>query len=436
MVLFAAPNRAAKQCPIGRPEVGRCRYAANRSNWRRKFDPCAIAEALALGLPGAPADSASSPDAEIGFSDNALYGSSTDPDQTPSNNTYDLIGVAEHEISEGMGRVSVVNNDGSGGTTTNYSPIDLFRFSGTNDNRALTPGANPSYFSLDGGATPLTYWNNNKIDSGGDKADLAEYGNSENASPSVPDSSGKNYTPDAYNDASDRGFVNPLTAPDATLMNVLGYGLASPSETPALPSLENVLYFDGLDANGNNALWISGGTAATTQELVGVNGIVGDIVTASDITVLGSNILFNGADHYGNDGLWISNGTAPGTQEITGIANAASAAQGGLDPTDLTVVGNEVWFEGKDASGNVGLWETDGTAAGTHELVPGLTASNMAVYDNEVYFTGTDGGLWKTDGTSGGTLEIAGAPALIDRPIRPCQQLVHRRHPLPRRRHI
>ena len=219
---------------------------------------------------------------------------------------------------------------GSGGTTTNYSPIDLFRFSGTNDNRALTPGANPSYFSLDGGATPLTYWNNNKIDSGGDKADLAEYGNSENASPSVPDSSGKNYTPDAYNDASDRGFVNPLTAPDATLMNVLGYGLASPSETPALPSLENVLYFDGLDANGNNALWISGGTAATTQALVGVNGIAGDIVTASDITVLGSNILFNGADHYGNDGLWISNGTAPGTEEITGIANAASAAQGGL----------------------------------------------------------------------------------------------------------
>ena len=75
------------------------------------------------------------------------------------------------------------------------SPIDVFCFSGTNDNRALTPGANPSYFSLDGGATPLTYWNNNKIDSGGDKADLAEYGNSENASPSVPNSSSRTYRP-------------------------------------------------------------------------------------------------------------------------------------------------------------------------------------------------------------------------------------------------
>ena len=77
----------------------------------------------------------------------------------------------------------------------------------------------------------------------------------------------------------------------------------------------------------------------------------------------------------------------------------------------MTVVGNDVWFEGKDASGNVGLWETDGTAAGTNELVPGLIASNMTAYGNAVYFTGTDGGLWKTDGTPGGTIEIAGAPA-------------------------
>jgi T5SS/PEP-CTERM-associated repeat protein/autotransporter passenger strand-loop-strand repeat protein len=187
--------------------------------------------------------------------------------------------------------------------------------------------------------------------------------------------------------------------------------MGGPTETPTLPSLENVLYFDGLDANGDNALWISGGTAATTQELVGVDGIVGDVVTASDITVLGTNILFNGTDLYGNNGLWISNGTAPGTQEITGIANAASAAQGGLDPTDLTVVGNDVWFEGTDSSGNVGLWETGGTAAGTQELVPGLVASNMTVYDNEVYFTGADGGFWETNGTAAGTIEIAGTAA-------------------------
>ena len=115
-LLTALQNNAQSAAP----EVGRCRYAANRSNWRRKFDP-ARCGGTGLGATGRARDSASSPDAEIGFSDTALYGSSTDPNQTPSNNTYDLIGVAEHEISEGMGRVSVVNDDGSGGTTTNYS---------------------------------------------------------------------------------------------------------------------------------------------------------------------------------------------------------------------------------------------------------------------------------------------------------------------------
>ena len=226
----------------------------------------------------------------------------------------------------------------------------------------------------------------------------------------LPDFKRKNYTPDAYNDASDRGFVNPLTAPDPTLMNVLGYGLASPSETPALPSLENVLYFDGLDANGNNALWIwrHGGHHAGARRR---QRHCGGHRYRERHHGPGQQHSVQCADHYGNDGLWISNGTAPGTEEITGIANAASAAQGGIDPTDLTVVGNDVWFEGKDASGNVGLRVTDCTAAGANELVPGLIASNMTAYGNAVYFTGTDGGLWKTDGTPGGTIEIAGAPA-------------------------
>ena len=78
-------------------------------------------------------------------------GPSTDPNQGPSNTSeIDLIGVAEHEIAEGMGRVSEVNT-----AATAYSPIDLFRFSGTNDDRALTSTANPSYFSIDDGATRL-----------------------------------------------------------------------------------------------------------------------------------------------------------------------------------------------------------------------------------------------------------------------------------------
>ena len=40
----------------------------------------------------------------------------------------------------------------------------------------------------------------------------------------------------SYDAGSPGGTLNPITAPDLTLMNVLGYNLASPSETLPLPS--------------------------------------------------------------------------------------------------------------------------------------------------------------------------------------------------------
>jgi hypothetical protein len=40
----------------------------------------------------------------------------------------------------------------------------------------------------------------------------------------------------------------------------------------------------------------------------------------------------------------------------------------GLNPSDLTVFKNVVLFDGYDSSGKTGLWVTNGTAAGTHEL--------------------------------------------------------------------
>ncbi len=192
-------------------------------------------EALALGLPGAPVDSASSPDAEIGLTDGPPIGPSTDPNQGPSNTSeIDLISTAEHEIAEGMGRVSEVNT-----AATAYSPIDLFRFSGKNDDRALTSTANPSYFSIDDGATRLSEWNNYSAGNNGDDlGDWAEYANPyEVDNPPNPSSSTPaGYTYDSYDAGSPGGTLNPITAPDLTLMNVLGYNLASPSETLPLPS--------------------------------------------------------------------------------------------------------------------------------------------------------------------------------------------------------
>ena len=105
-------------------------------------------------------------------------------------------------------------------------------------------------------------------------------------------------------------------------------------------------------------------------------------------------VLFQGVDSSGHDGLWETDGTAAGTFEVTGIAATFST---GLYPVNLTPLNaNEVLFNGVDKGGLSGLWETDGTAAGTHELTgiagaattgAGLYPCDLTVYNGKVLFS-------------------------------------------------
>ena len=169
--------------------------------------------------------------------------------------------------------------------------------------------------------------------------------------------------------------------------------------------------FTGFDASGKDALWLTDGTAAGTQELSA------SALDPKNFTVLNGEALFVANNASGNADLWVTNGTAAGTQKLTGITGAASSANGGLDPSNLIAFNGEVLFQGQDLSGNYGLWVSDGTAAGTHELTGmsgaapwGLYPTNLAVVGNKVEFTGTDAngntGLWVTKGTAATTHEL------------------------------
>jgi ELWxxDGT repeat protein len=75
-------------------------------------------------------------------------------------------------------------------------------------------------------------------------------------------------------------------------------------------------------------------------------------------------------DATGQAGLWETNGTASGTFELAPIAGASSS---GVSPSDLAVLNGEALFQGSASSAiAVTLWTTDGTAAGTVELTSGL----------------------------------------------------------------
>jgi hypothetical protein len=64
------------------------------------------------------------------------------------------------------------------------------------------------------------------------------------------------------------------------------------------------------------------------------------------MTVFGSEILFSGLDSNGLSGLWVTDGTANGTHELFAQATGATAAKDpqGLSPIDLTILNGKAFL--------------------------------------------------------------------------------------------
>jgi ELWxxDGT repeat protein len=210
-------------------------------------------------------------------------------------------------------------------------------------------------------------------------------------------------------------------------------GLFSDVSTPDLTVLAGKAVFVGEDTSGGISLWTTDATGAGTSELTvagsNANGLFFNVITP-DFTVLGDKVLFAGQDATGKSNLWVTDGTAGGTSELA----VAGANAGGLFDLNyfstgfspgFTVLGNVALFEGYDANGVDGLWVTDGTAAATRELsVSGsyanglfakVSAPDITVIGGTALFAGKDASgkidLWVTDGTSAGTSELTAAGA-------------------------
>jgi hypothetical protein len=140
-----------------------------------------------------------------------LYNSTLSYTFNPANRMvpgeFDFIGVAEHEISEIMGRIPGLGTT-IGGVSNGYLPYDLFRYTGTNTRGITNTGAG-NYFSLDNGVTDLQGYNNAAMN-GGDPQDW----------------NGANPT-DPYNAGTSAGQGHMISGVDITAMNVLGYDLAT-----------------------------------------------------------------------------------------------------------------------------------------------------------------------------------------------------------------
>jgi ELWxxDGT repeat protein len=124
-------------------------------------------------------------------------------------------------------------------------------------------------------------------------------------------------------------------------------------------------------------------------------------------------VLFASRNAGGAPNLGVTDGTSAGTTELI-VAGANSGGLFGANlPPDFTVLGSVALFEGYDTAGNVGLWVTDGTSAGTRELTPSVPLGldghpDFTVFGTKALFIG-NGHLWVTDGTSAGTSELSAA---------------------------
>ena len=158
------------------------------------------AEAKALGLMGATA----SLDGSIGFSSIPGIFDYNNADGVGAGQ-YDFYGVVAHELSEVMGRIIL------GGSS--FTPFSLFDYSaaGVRD----MSGAQPGYFSINGGQTNLDSFNSV---AGGDIGDWA--------------SSAGN---DAFLAFAHPGVVLPVSQADLTALDAIGWNLGSSTTPPPPP---------------------------------------------------------------------------------------------------------------------------------------------------------------------------------------------------------
>ncbi len=224
-----------------------------------------------------------------------------------------------------------------------------------------------------------------------------------------------------------------LWASDGTESGTVQVKDISPGATGSTPweitAMGGWAWFRANDGTHGSELWRTDGTEVNT-------GLVVDIQTGSasgipvfgpaGITAIGSQLVFFADDGVRGLEPWTTNGT---TTALLADINAAGSSEYQLTPIIAdrrAVVGGQWYFRAFDSAGDLEVYVSNGTPAGTGQLaeINNQTSSfeptflgtlfganPLADLNGSLFFQASDGvdgaELWKSDGTPAGTQQVA-----------------------------
>ncbi len=192
------------------------------------------------------------------------------------------------------------------------------------------------------------------------------------------------------------------------------------------------LYF--LVTSGNQeSLWISDGTLTGTSQLAVIRGPCAYLSPDADFVARDGLVYLSVRDDCSDRGdpiggtgreIWVTDGTPAGTRQLVDLW----PGQASSEPRDLVATPDAVWFTAMNAAIGLELWTTDGTAAGTRPITGSMPGFDSSVHvprttqvglGNRNVFAATDPvhgrELWISDGTAAGTRRVTDlAPGAAD----------------------
>jgi trimeric autotransporter adhesin len=208
----------------------------------------------------------------------------------------------------------------------------------------------------------------------------------------------------------------PAVAQSAFLVrdiNTTRYGSPGPDTGPLrdLHAAGDKLFFVGPVSGGGEEVWVSDGTAQGTEALRDIcPGVCEDY---HDLLGNLGNLMLWTTSRGGADQLWRSDGTRPGTFALTDErADVGTPAVGAFF--------HGAYYFAACSGGTCGLWQTDGSAAGTRVFHERLSLNWVIVAGDRLFYlarTGEGADLWATD--SAGTVLLRRFEGIFDHPEAP-----------------